>query len=323
MPKPKKISFLSKVVEIILVLLISLLIVEVCVRAFLRYHLVYDVEMAKYAMNIVEEGGYRFYKPNISIKVMGVWIHTNADGFRGKDYPVARTHQKRIIFLGSSFLLGWGVKEEDTFHNILESNLSKIYPTQIINTGMINYNTDQETHLFIAKGLKYHPDKVVVFWVGSDVMPTPHKSKWRFLGHSQFITLCWSFSHILAEHLDAAKSYKFYYSGQYKEGAPGLVRAKEAILELKDVCRKNHILLQVVMMPDLHNLANYPFKKGYRMIQGFFRDNGIDVLDVTPFFSKWHDPTALWVSLDDAHPNKIAHQLIAEHTLDFIKKDLY
>ena len=293
MPKPKKINFLRQFVEIMIVLFFSLLIVEVFVRIYLNYHLVYDVEMSRYSMNIMHDKNYHVCKPNTSIKVMGVWIRTNSDGFRGKDYPIGRTYKKRIIFLGNSFLLGWGVKEQDTFPDILERDLSKIYPTEIINTGTIYNNTEQEMHLFIEKGLRYHPDKVVLFWGGNDIMATPHRSKWGFLGYSELMTLCWSFSHILAEHVDPAKSYQSYYLNLYRD-LSGIARAKEAVLLLKNICKKNNIILQVVMLPELHNLVNYPFKKEYRMFEDFFKNNGIDVLDLTPFFSSWKNPEDLW-----------------------------
>jgi hypothetical protein len=323
----KKTSFTRQFVEIMIVIFISLMIVEVCVRAYLHYHLIYDIEMVKYSMNLLQDSPDplidHIQKPNTSIKLMGVWIHTNSEGFRGQDLPVARTHKKRMVFLGGSFLLGWGVNEQDTFNDILERDLSKIYPTEIINTGTGNYNIEQETHLFIQKGLKYHPDKVVVFSGISDAIPTPHKSKWWFLGNSELFTLCWSFSHVLAERVDPAKRYQSYYSNLFKEDLPGFRHAEESFLLLKKVCRENNISLQVVLVPELHNLSHYPFKKEHRMMEDFLRNNGIDVIDLTPYFSNWKNPVDLWVSFDDAHPNRVAHQLIARYSFDFIKKGLF
>jgi lysophospholipase L1-like esterase len=283
--------------------------------------------MAKYSINLKQDSPDplidHVHKPNTSVKLMGVLVHTNSDGFRGKDYSIVRTDKKRIVFLGGSLLLGWGVKEEDTFHDILERDLSKIYPTEIINTGTGNYNTEQETHLFIQKGLKYHPDKVVLFWGINDTRPTQHKSKLWFLEYSELFVVGWSFWHIWAEHVDPAKRYKPYYAGLFKEGLPGVIHAKAAFLLLKNVCQKDHILLQVVMVPESHNLMHYPFKQEHRMIEDFLRNNGIDVLDVTPLFSNWSNPIDLWVALDDPHPNKLGHQLIAQYTIDFIKKGIY
>jgi lysophospholipase L1-like esterase len=327
MTDPQKTSLPRLGFEIMAVLFFSLLIVEVCLRVYLNHHFVYDVEMAKYSMTLKQDSPDplidHVLKPDASVKLMGVWVRTNSEGFRGRDCPIPRSQKKRVLFLGDSFLFGWGVEEQNIFPSILERHLSQIYPTEIINAGMFNYNTEQETHLFIQKGLKYHPDKVVVFWGINDTRLTAHRSKWWFLGYSEFFTLCWSISHIMAENLDPAKRYQPYYSGLYQEGLPGLARAKAAFLLLKDICFKNHISLQVVLVPELHDLMHYPFKKEHRMMEEFLQNNKIDVLDLTPFFANWKNPTELWVAIDDAHPNKTAHQLIARYTVDFIKKGLY
>jgi hypothetical protein len=142
------------------------------------------------------------------------------------------------------------------------------------------------------------------------------------LEYSELVTLCWSFSHIIAEHVDPSQSYQSYYADLFKDQR-GVAHAKEAFILLKNICQKHNIALQVVIIPDLHNLANYAFKKEQKMFEDFFKSNGIEVLDLTPFLSNWKDPVALWVSLDDPHPNKTAHQLFARYTVDFIKKGLY
>ncbi len=308
-------------------IVLCFLALELLTRACLNHYLVYDVEMTKYAMGLKQDDPDPFidhvHKPNASARLMGVMIHTNADGFRGRDCLVARTNQKRIMFLGDSFTLGWGVKEEETFHDILEKELSRIYPTEIINTGTGNYTTEQQVHHFIKKGLQYHPDKVVMFFVINSVQLTQHKSSWWFLGYSQLLTLYWSRLHAWSLRLDPAKNYKTYYADLYQEGRPGLARAKEAFLLLRDICAKNGILLQVVFIPEFHDLAHYPFKQEQRMMADFLKNNGIDVLDITSMFSPWERPGDLWVASDDPHPNGKAHQLIAEFTFDFIKKGLY
>jgi hypothetical protein len=44
------------------------------------------------------------------------------------------------------------------------------------------------------------------------------------------------------------------------------------------------------------------------------------VIDLAPRFRDVDDPHALWVSLDDAHPNARAHRMIADHTLPFLAR---
>ena len=169
------------------VLLFCFLIAEIVTRIYLRQHLVYDVEMSRYSMMFKKVSpdwriGHEHY-PDQQARLMGVWVRTNTDGFRGHECPVERSARKRLIFLGVSLTFGWGVEEKETFSSILESRLSKLAPTEIINTGGTgNYNTEQETYLFLEKGFKYHPDKVVVFYFINDPETDPAQVKFLVPG---------------------------------------------------------------------------------------------------------------------------------------------
>ena len=70
-------------------------------------------------------------------------------------------------------------------------------------------------------------------------------------------------------------------------------------------------------------LIDYPFAKEHRMIMDFLKANGIDALDLAPYFSKYKTPMDLWVASDDAHPNRQANRLFAEYMFDFVKKRLF
>ncbi len=325
--QPEKQGLLKNFLPIVAVFLFCFLFMEICTRIYLHYHLVYDVEMSRYAMTLKRNSPDWYvghvHKPNAKAKLMGVWVRTNSDGFRGPECPVARSAKKRILFLGDSLTFGWGVEEQDTFKDLLESKLNAIAPAEIINTAAGNYNVEQETHLFLDKGLKYHPDKVVLFYCIRDAEPTQHRSKFWFLGYSELITLYWSRFHIIMVNLDPAKNYRPYYTSLYTEGQPGWLAVRKAFLLLRNTCRKNGIALQVVLLPELHQLVNYPFVKENRMIMDFLKANGIDALDLATFFTNYTTPMDLWVATDDAHPNKKANRLFAQYVFDFIKKDLF
>ncbi|MCX5679780.1 MAG: GDSL-type esterase/lipase family protein [Candidatus Omnitrophica bacterium] len=292
-------------------------------RVYLNYHTLYDEEMSRYSLVLKRDSNNPLigheHIPNKTMKLMNVMVRINSDGFRCKEYSVSKSNKTRIILLGDSITFGWGVEEEETFASILERKLNKIRPTEVINFGTGNYNTEQEVNLFIEKGLKYKPDKVVVFYFINDVEPAPKKSAAWFLAHSRLITFYWSRMHILAEKFCRSKRYEEYYANLYKDDQPGLVRAECAFLRLRGICNKNNIRLQVVMIPELHDPKNYPFKTEYGVISAFLGKSNIESLDLTQYFRTFNDPMELWVARDDAHPNKKAHMLIAEHTIDFIK----
>ena len=296
-------------------------ICELVVRSILVTRLVYDVEMTRYALEAkIPSSNARIghvHRPGAQLTLMGVPVRINADGLRDREHQVARSAgTERIAFLGDSITFGWGVREEETFKALLEKELARSRPTEIINFGTGNYNTEQEVHQFLERGLRYRPDKVVVFYFINDTEPTPEKSPLSFLGHSRLITLYWS---ALRHWFASPSGYRAYYSGLYQNKNPGLARARAAFLLLKEICRETHITLQVVMLPDLHQPADDPFKKEHALMMDFFHENRIEAMDLTPFFAGITDPRSLWVAPDDTHPNARAHDLIARVSLDFIR----
>jgi hypothetical protein len=78
----------------------------------------------------------------------------------------------RIVGIGDSITFGWGVNERETFLTYLRGRFRREHPDgpplEIINLAVPGYNAYQEVEAFIAKGLAYHPNLVVVFLCGND-----------------------------------------------------------------------------------------------------------------------------------------------------------
>ena len=301
---------------------IFLLLSEMVLRIYLSKNIFYDVEMSRYALELKVDSpnpliGHH-HKPQSHANLMGVTISTNSDGFRDDEYPLQRTDKRRIIFLGDSLTLGWGVEKEQTFEHLLESQLDEKAPSEVINLGVGNYNTTQEVNLFIDKGAKYKPELVVLFYFINDAEPLPQKSKFPGLGYFRFTTFYWSRIKALLARFSNGSSYKDYYSALYQEGSSGWEQSKAALLELKELSHEHGFDLKVVILPELHELVDYAFAREHELLAGFMNQNGIEHLDLAPFFKDQHTPYSLWVSTDDAHPNALAHSLIAKYALDFI-----
>jgi len=315
-------------VEILLLILIPLavfaLLGELTLRAYLARNIFYDVEMSRYSLALKSDSpnpliGHH-HKADSEAFLMGVTVRTNANGFRDDEYPVEKGERRRIMFLGDSLTLGWGVEKEETFEHRLERALDAIEPTEVINLGIGNYNTTQEVNLFIDEGLKYRPDQVVLFYFINDAEPLPRKSRLPGLGRSRLVTFYWSRIKAAKARLSPdSADFQEYYSALYREGAQGWERSRVAFLQLKEICEAEEIVLKVVLLPELHQLDPYTFEKEYEQVMDFLRRNGIEALDLTPYFAGEPDPQQLWVARDDAHPNARAHALIAEYALDFVR----
>ena len=283
----------KKIFAVLITVLVFLVIGEVVTRIYLHYNTVYDIEMTRYGLYIKQDSdnpNIAFeHKPNSSMKLMNVMVDINSDGLRDKEYPVQKDNKYRIIFLGDSLTLGWGVKEEDTFEYILEENLNSRYPTEIINFGTGNYNTVQEVNLFMEKGIKYKPDKVVLFYFINDAEVTPKKSRLWFLGYSEFISFYWSRLNIFMDKYVPSKSFKDYYSALYAEDQPGWESSKEAMLQLKELSEKENFQLQVVLLPELHDTKNQIFGDIYDKISSFLAKNNIDYMNLLKLFENLYN----------------------------------
>ncbi|MBM4337802.1 MAG: SGNH/GDSL hydrolase family protein [Deltaproteobacteria bacterium] len=313
---------IKRLLAVLMALGLFLVLGEVLIRVYLGFNIAYDIEMTRYALYMKQDAGDprvgHVHRPNSAMRLMGVPVEINSDGLRDKEYPVERGDAYRIAFLGDSLTFGWGVKQEETFQYLLEEKLSETRPTEIINFGTGNYNTAQEVGLFLAKGLKYRPDEVVLFYFINDAEVTPAKSKLWFLGYSELISFYWSRINSLKDRYAPSQDFAGYYSALYAEGQPGWKEARAALLELKETCRESGIRLRVVLLPELHDTRNEIFAGVYGGVAEFLGQNGIEHLNLARLFEARANPMELWVSYDDAHPNAIAHRAVAESIAEFV-----
>lgn len=311
---------------IILTGIFLFLLTEISMRIYTHYFTFYDVEMVRYALQLKEAHSNpligHVHRPNKSAKLMNVMVEINSDGLRDDEIPIPRGDKNRIIILGDSLTFAWGVEKTNSFEHLLEARFNELAPTEIINFGTGNYNTEQEVNLFIEKGLKYEPDKVVIFYFINDAEPTPHKSKMEFLGHSRAVTFFWSRIKAVVSRVISSKSFHEYYSTLYRDDQPGWVRVKSSFLKIKEICHDERIDLQVVILPELHDLKIYPFKEEHEKLTTFLQQNGIPSFDLAQCFGSETNPIRLWVARDDAHPNRLAHKIIAESSFEFIAQEL-
>lgn len=303
-------------------LAVFLAITELAAQLYTRWHLSYHVEMSRYAAEVkVESRDPRIghvHRPGVKCRLMGVAVEINADGLRDREYATEKHGLYRIVVLGDSLTFGWGVEKPETFEEILERELGRIRPTEVLNFGTGNYNTDQQVRLFLERGVKYDPDRVLLFYFINDAEPTPRRSSWSYIGRLRSATLFWSRVQSALSRFEPERSYDRYYRGLYAADQPGWVRTQQALIELARFCGERGIGLQVFLLPELHQLVDYPFAAEHAQVLGVLERQGIAGVDLAPDFAGERDPRRLWVAPDDAHPNREAHALIARYALPHI-----
>lgn len=95
-------------------------------------------------------------------------LTTNVKGIRSlKDYAYDKpAGMTRILLLGDSFTFGENVSDEEVYANLLEKALNN---TEVINMAVHGYGTDQMLLSLQHEGVKYHPDIVILGFIGQDM----------------------------------------------------------------------------------------------------------------------------------------------------------
>ena len=111
--------------------------------------------------------GYTLMKPGSHYKWQGIAVKINSHGLRSPE----TTYEKppgtfRILNLGDSIVMGWGVREEDTYGRRLESKLNEQISSdlrfEVINAGVPGWNLENAFAYLQSEGLKYEPDLILL-----------------------------------------------------------------------------------------------------------------------------------------------------------------
>jgi lysophospholipase L1-like esterase len=101
------------------------------------------------------------------------FVTMNSRGFRGRETDVPKPRGRfRIVTVGDSLTLGWGVGDEETFSARLEQFLHEKFPDRnldVVNLGVGGYDTRQEVTLLKRHVDELEPDLVVIGFYSNDV----------------------------------------------------------------------------------------------------------------------------------------------------------
>jgi hypothetical protein len=87
-------------------------------------------------------------------------VEHNQFGYRGTAHGYPRSEKRRLVFLGDSFVWGFGVEDDEIFTSLIETKSDR--QVEAVNLGVPGYGTDQELLLWKTRGYKWKPDEVVL-----------------------------------------------------------------------------------------------------------------------------------------------------------------
>jgi lysophospholipase L1-like esterase len=322
-------KILKELITFFIGLMVAFLLLEVTVRLWTSYHQYYDIEMWRYGTLLKQRaedpGMSHRHIPNAKASLYGVEIETNSKGLRDLEYGYEKAPGvQRILFLGDSLTLGWGVPFQDIFAKVVERELNKsgAGPIEVINTGVGNYNSEQEWTYYRTEGNKYNPSHVMVLYFINDAEPTPVFKETSFYQRFRSVVFLWSRITKIASRFDGRKNFLNFYRDLYTEPGGGWTNAKKSLVKLRDHLNERKIPLTVFVCPELRKFnGEYPFEKEHQLVLGFLSEQKIDHVDLLPRFREnVKDEKTVWVTIEDSHPNSLGHRIIADGVLDHLRK---
>lgn len=311
-------AFLKNSLLLFSVSILCLLSLEAFTRTVLDDGTVYELEMWKYARQIKmrdyrQEIGHR-HRPDAEAPLMGVVVRTNSFGFRGGSIPEkAPAGVARIAFVGDSITLGWGVAEQETFANqILTMLAQQGRKVDGFNLGVGNLNTAQELALFRDAGERMHPDIIVLGFTINDAEPMPQytSANWLSRHSAAWVVFGYRFDSLL-RRLGYSPDWKHYYRRLFHPDSAGWTDAQQALAEFSDEALGLRAQLIVAKIPELRELKPYPFNDISATVQATVESEGDQFVDLLPTVQDL-EPSSLWVTVPDPHPNGRAHAAFAQ-----------
>jgi hypothetical protein len=115
--------------------------------------------------------------PNLSEVFQGVRIETNSEGLRGPEFSlVKKAGVKRILLVGDSVVLGWGVAQQQTLSAVLERLLNDSRTGsrfEVIGVAALSWNTRNQAEFLKDRARLYDADAIVLVVVSNDIVPKP------------------------------------------------------------------------------------------------------------------------------------------------------
>lgn len=274
----------------------------------------YDIEMWRYAREL------KFQSPDPALDfdhvksksavLQNVTIRLNERGLRGGPVEPVADGGRRILMLGGSITLGWGVSEEDTVAVRLEKGLrDRGEGVQVLNGGVGNYNTERYVSRFLTELKDLEPTDIVVQYFLRDAEDLPPGGGNLALRHSQLAVTLWIAYHRLFDRA-GEQSLVDHYRAAYRPDAPGFVRMEQKLRELADYAASRHIRLYLAMTPDVHNLVDYKLEPVHDAMREIAGTHGFVYVDLLPAM-RGRSPEELFAMPGDPHPNALGHELMA------------
>lgn len=298
------------------------------------------------------------HKPNQRGYIDDGLVTINSRGFRGPEpqtpKPAGRT---RIVTIGDSLTLGWGVNDDETFSVALEKGLRSRLPQldlDVVNAGVSGYNTRQEV-VWLSRNLDLlTPDVVLIGLYINDVPDTggntagvtqgatvvgapqpvagqilhlnPSHTSWseRMLRKSRAVfTLGRAYKRLRGSTEWTNPAFTMEMDILQGHDSEAITQAWAAVeTQLADLARlaqQHHFRAGIVVLPPLEQVRGEATAAHYQTtVAGIAARHHLFVIDPLPALVGQAKPERLFVPYDRIHPSAAGHQLIGAAIAEYL-----
>jgi hypothetical protein len=324
---------LAGVLFMVIATLVTLAVGEVAIRIISSRKNIYNIEMVKYATQLKMRDPQgevsHVHQASRTARLMGVDVSLNSLGNRGPELaPTPDSTRKRVLVLGSSITMGWGVPFDSTFTTSVERRLNAEHPFgagtsfEFLNAGIGNYNTVFQHALFKREFPVVTPDMVVLHYFISDAQPrTMGRNSW-LLQHSFLAAFLFDRWSLLKLRFGGEyKGLLPFYQGLYADTSSAWKLTQKHVQEMRAATEATGAPFVIVITPDIHDFSpGTPYKAIYDTIETTFRGMGIPTVSSFDALQRTFgsDVSKIWIQPDDPHPNAKGHAVMADVFYDFI-----
>lgn len=279
-------------------------------------------------------------------------ILINERGLRGPVVPYERVPgTKRILLLGDSLAFGFGVRDDEVVSERIRVLLDGVgIRSEVINTGVSSYNTEQEVAYYEREGHRYAPDVVIVGVCWNDlndksdvrvdssgnlvdaIFPAGTNSADASTQAAEFqLRNLLKRSRLLYGSLERWRAYVASRSPDDHSAfrsdvlagrttpriAEGWSRIENALLRLRTLVDQQGARLLLVAFPvPLAVEQSFPASSYPGQMQRFASREGMPFIDLTgPFQRNFRGHESLFIPFDGDHPNAAGHDLAAQEIM--------
>jgi len=336
-------KFLMRLFLVFMATALTLIGVEVLVRIFwdrLSGEAVIPLSLKTHRFTANPLMGYELVPGSVSFED-NAWYRINRDGIRDRDYSLAKPAGAfRIAAVGDSVTFGLGLELEDTWPKQLERELQKTSPRiEVINFGVMGYNTPQEAERIQDKVLKYSPDLIIIDYSLNDIgiFSRERRVLGTYKGYDSFLTSGNGFVDGLLPHSKTymllknrlfmkktqharpqyskdgrkliKKGYSRYFFDAYQENENWQI-LNAAFTKIRALTQPQ-IPVLFVIHTELKDMEHYLFTEIHETVKKLCQDYGFTVLDPLADMLAYK-ASDLRISRANIHPNALGNKVFIQ-----------